>query len=283
MADRFRTNQGIIDLKDKPLIMGIVNVTPDSFSDGGKYYDQTTASEHALRLVDDGADILDIGGESTRPGAKLISEQEEIRRVIPVIRQIKKQSNIPVSIDTSKSIVAHAALEEGANIVNDISALRFDDKMAEVISSSGAAVILMHMLGTPKTMQVNIHYDSLLKDIKGFLLEKVKYLEESGVERDKILIDPGIGFGKTVEHNLEIIRNIPYFTETGYPVVIGASRKSFIGKVLDLDVEQRVEGTLAVDAYCTINDVDIIRTHDVEKTKRVVNMTKRIHTAQTAV
>ncbi len=252
--------------------MGIVNITPDSFSDGGKFLEPEEAINHGLRLASDGADILDIGGESSRPGSEGISAEEEISRVLPVITELAKRTDIPISIDTAKAAVAQKALEAGATIINDITGLRGDAEMIPLAAEAGATVIIMHMLGTPGTMQKNIRYDSLLDDICEFLTTSAEKAVKAGVSEKKIIIDPGIGFGKTVEHNLEILRNIKFFKSTGYPVLIGASRKSFIGAVLETEVDDRKEGTLAVDAFVTMQGTDIIRTHDVKATGRIVRM-----------
>lgn len=252
--------------------MGIINVTPDSFSDGGKYLSFEKAVERGKTLIDQGADILDIGGESTRPGSEGVGEDEEISRVVPVIKELSEFSDVPISIDTTKSSVAEKALDAGAQIINDISGLTFDRDMKYLAAESGAAVIIMHILGRPKTMQKDIKYDSLLDDIAGFLTVNAQAAVEAGVDSCSIIIDPGIGFGKTVEQNLEIIRNVSFFRKIGYPVLIGASKKSFIGEVLDLEVDERLEGTLAVDSYLTMQGIDIIRTHEVRATRRAVNM-----------
>lgn len=272
MSKIIRTSSAELELKSSPLIMGIINVTPDSFSDGGKYLSFEKAVERGKTLIDQGADILDIGGESTRPGSEGVGEDEEISRVVPVIKELSEFSDVPISIDTTKSSVAEKALDAGAQIINDISGLTFDRDMKYLAAESGAAVIIMHILGRPKTMQKDIKYDSLLDDIAGFLTVNAQAAVEAGVDSCSIIIDPGIGFGKTVEQNLEIIRNVSFFRKIGYPVLIGASKKSFIGEVLDLEVDERLEGTLAVDSYLTMQGIDIIRTHEVRATRRAVNM-----------
>ncbi|MBN2134468.1 MAG: dihydropteroate synthase [Acidobacteria bacterium] len=276
MTTIFRTSKRVITFEDAPLVMGIVNVTPDSFSDGGRYFNRDEAVKHALDLLDEGADILDIGGESTRPGSDPVSLEEEIDRVIPVIRQLSQLTDKPISIDTTKAGVAKLAIENGAEIINDISGFHFDPDIKTVASESGAGTIIMHTLGPPKTMQVEVKYHSLLDDIYNFLLNSAKDLQDIGVDSESIVIDPGIGFGKTPDHNLEILRNLPFFKQMGYPLLIGASKKSFIGAILDQDVQNRTEGTLAVDSVITHLGVDIIRTHDVKRTRRVIKMTKSI-------
>ncbi len=216
------------------LIMGILNVTPDSFSDGGQYFKKNTAIEHALEMVKNGADIIDIGGESTRPFSDPVSLDEEISRVIPVIEGIRKKSDVCISIDTTKSIVASMALDVGASIINDISAMEIDPLMADVAVKFDCPLIIMHMKGTPKNMQDNPQYESLIPDIKDYLVDRIDFAISKGVNRKKIIIDPGIGFGKTVENNFEIINNLNHFVELNFPVLLGASRKSFIGISLNL-------------------------------------------------
>jgi dihydropteroate synthase len=276
MTTVFKTSNRIITFEDAPLVMGIVNVTPDSFSDGGRYFNRDEAVKHALDLLDEGADILDIGGESTRPGSDPVSLEEEINRVIPVISELRRLTNKPISIDTTKAGVAKLAIENGAEIINDISGFRFDPDMKYIAAEAGAGTMIMHTLGPPKTMQTEIKYRSLLDDIYNFLQNRAKELQDNGVNPESIVIDPGIGFGKMLEHNLEILRNLPFFKQMGYPLLIGASKKSFIGAVLDQDVQNRSEGTLAVDSVITHLGVDIIRTHDVKCTRRVIKMTKSI-------
>ena len=251
-------------LFDTPVIMGIVNVTPDSFSDGGKYLEKEKAVEHGLKLLEDGAEILDIGGESTRPGSEIVKAEEEIQRVIPIIEDIiKNNSNAVISIDTRKANVAKAALEAGASIINDISALTFDKKMVEVASEKKAAVILMHMQGTPQDMQKHPYYDDVILEIYDFLYKQIRFAEKNGV--DDIIIDPGIGFGKRVEDNYEILNRLNEFKGLLRPIAIGISRKSFLGKSLDLQIEDRREATLAAETLSIKNGANIIRTHDVSQ------------------
>lgn len=256
--------------------MGILNVTPDSFSDGGKFFKFEDAKRQALKMVEEGADIIDIGGESTRPGSEAVPLEEELKRVIPLIEDLVKTINIPISIDTYKSEVVKRALDAGAEMINDISALRFDPNMANVASKYEAGIVLMHIQGTPKNMQENPHYDNLIKEIKTYLKESIKLAEQAGVKKDKILIDPGIGFGKRVEHNLNILKNLKEFKELGKPIMVGTSRKSFIGKVLDLPVEQRLEGSLASMAVSIINGANLVRVHDVRESARVARLVDEI-------
>lgn len=250
---------------NKPVVMGILNITPDSFSDSGKYFKKDTAVEHALEMAENGADIIDIGGESTRPGAEPVSDEEELKRILPVIGEIVSKTNVPVSIDTYKSEIAEKALEAGAVIVNDISALRHSSDMAGIIAKHDAFVVLMHMLGEPKMMQKNPVYNNVVTEIYDFLDERCEFAVKHGIKNNRIIVDPGIGFGKTIEHNLEIIRNIDKFSELGYPVLVGVSRKSFIGKITGAPIEKRLLGTAAVTAYCLSKGISIHRVHDVKE------------------
>lgn len=260
----------------KPLVMGILNVTPDSFSDGGKYNNLNKAINHAIRMEDEGADIIDIGGESTRPGAKPVDIEEELKRVIPVIEGIRKRSNIIISIDTYKSVVAAKAISAGAGIVNDISGLRFDKNMVRIVSESKVPVIVMHMLGNPQNMQSDISYANLMKELILFFEERVSVLTANGVNKINIILDPGIGFGKTIDHNLTIIRELNRIVDLGFPVLVGPSRKSFIGNILNLSFEERIEGTAAVVTAAIMNGSRIVRVHDIKEMLRIVNMTEKI-------
>jgi dihydropteroate synthase len=253
-----------------PWIMGIVNATPDSFSDGGRFLDEEAAVDHALALVADGADILDVGGESTRPGSQPVELEEELRRVLPVVRRLAKETNALISIDTTKAEVARQAIEAGADIVNDISGLRFDEQMAAVCRESGAAVICMHMQGTPQTMQENPTYNDAVTDIATFFGERLESLERAGIERERIVLDPGVGFGKTAAHNLEILSAIEQFRALGRPVLIGHSRKRFLSKVLNRDVDERTSGTIGVAIALATQHTDIIRVHDVRAVRDAV-------------
>jgi dihydropteroate synthase len=254
--------------------MGIINVTPDSFSDGGKYSNAGAAVDAALAMIDDGADFIDVGGESTRPGSEPVPLKTELKRVIPVIEKLVKKTGIPVSIDTYKSEVAAEALRAGACIVNDISGLHFDEGMAETIALYNATAILMHIKGTPRTMQTDIVYDDLIGEIRVYLEEGIRKATAAGVKQ--IIMDPGIGFGKELEHNLEIIKRLDEFCDIGRPILIGPSRKSFIGKILNLPVEQRLEGTAAAAAVSIMNGANILRVHDVKEMKRVAIITDAI-------
>lgn len=260
----------------KPLVMGILNVTPDSFSDGGKYNNLNKAINHAIRMEDEGADIIDIGGESTRPGAKPVDIEEELKRVIPVIEGIRKRSNIIISIDTYKSVVAAKAISAGAGLVNDISGLRFDKNMVRIVSESKVPVIVMHMLGNPQNMQSDIFYANLMKELILFFEERVDVLTSNGVNKINIILDPGIGFGKTIDHNLTIIRELNRIVDLGFPVLVGPSRKSFIGNILNLSFEERIEGTAAVVTAAIMNGSRIVRVHDIKEMLRIVNMTEKI-------
>ena len=258
------------------LIMGILNVTPDSFSDGGQYFEKNTAVEHALDMVENGADIIDIGGESTRPFSDPISLDDELSRVIPVIEGIRKKSDVCISIDTTKSMVARKALNVGASIINDVSAMEIDPLMADVAKQFDCPLIIMHMKGTPKDMQDNPKYESLILDIKDYLIERIDFAMSKGVHRDKIIIDPGIGFGKTVENNFEIINNLYHFVKLNFPVLLGASRKSFIGISLNLPENKRLEGSLAANVIGLQQGVKIFRVHDVAETNKALLIANKI-------
>ena len=258
------------------LIMAILNVTPDSFSDGGKFADPNQAVNRALNLMEEGADMIDIGGESTRPGAEPVSLDEELNRTIPVIKSIRKESDCLISIDTYKSAVAKAALNAGANVVNDISGFTFDSKMAPLVAKKNVPVILMHIKGTPRDMQKNPHYDNLIEEIKSFFQQQVELAKIAGVRSKKIILDPGIGFGKRLEDNFAIIRELGQICAMGYPILLGPSRKSFIGMTLDTPVEERLEGTLASITAGIMNGARIVRVHDIVETRRAVTITEKI-------
>jgi dihydropteroate synthase len=263
----YKFGETTIEFGKRTYLMGILNVTPDSFSDAGRFFDQTDAVLHAFQMVKDGADIIDVGGESTRPGAEPVPVEEELRRVIPVVTKIRQKSRVPISVDTYKSQVAREALKAGADIINDISGLHFDPNMADVIAEAGASAVIMHIKGTPKDMQVNPHYNDVIKEIYEYLEEAVESARRKGIKQ--IMIDPGIGFGKTVEHNLEIISRLDEFHKIGVPILIGVSRKSFIGKILETAVESRLEGTAAAVTASIIHGADIVRVHDVREMRRV--------------
>lgn len=262
-----------LDLSKRTFIMGILNVNKDSFSDGGLYDKPEVAIERAFEMKEEGVDIIDIGGESTRPGAKPCSVEEELNRVLPVVKGvIKEDIDLPISIDTYKSEVAKACLDEGAHMINDISGLRFDTKMAEVVAKYKTTVVLMHIKGTPQNMQENPQYECVVSEISDYLRQRIDFAIDAGIDKERIIIDPGIGFGKTVEHNLEILRKLREFKTLGRPILIGTSRKSLIGKILNLPVEERLEGTAATVAVSILNGANIIRVHDVKAMKRVAKM-----------
>jgi len=265
-----------ITIGPEPWLAGIINVTPDSFSDGGQYFEPGRAVERALGLVEQGARIIDIGGESSRPGSKGIPAEEELARVIPVIKKLRPQTAALISIDTRKSLVARAALDEGADLINDISALGHDPEMATVAAAAGVPVILMHMLGSPETMQLNPRYDDLLGEIRAFFLERISRAEAAGIAPDRLVLDPGIGFGKTLEHNLTLINRLDYFLDLGKPLMVGPSRKSFIGFILEAPVDQRLEGTLAAAIISWLRGAAIIRVHDLLETKKALQVVQSI-------
>jgi len=269
-------NDWLLSKKKQSLIMGILNVTPDSFSDGGKYLEKNTAINHALEMIDQGADIIDIGGESTRPFSDPVSLKEEISRVVPVIEGIRKKSDICISIDTTKSQVATAALNSGASVINDVSAMEVDPLMVDVALKFDCPLIIMHMKGTPKNMQDDPQYESLISDIKDYLLDRIDFIISKGINPKKIVIDPGIGFGKTVENNFEIINNLKHFTSMDFPVLLGASRKSFIGISLNLPEEDRLEGSLAANIIGFQNGAKIFRVHDVAETNKALIIANKI-------
>jgi dihydropteroate synthase len=244
--------------------MGVVNVTPDSFSDGGLFLDADAAIDHGIRLVGEGADILDVGGESTRPGAEPVAEDEERRRVVPVIERLARDGGARISIDTTKLAVARAALEAGATLVNDVSAFRFDPGMAALVAETGAGCCLMHMLGEPRTMQQDPRYDDVVSEVKAFLEERLAFAVSEGVDEERVWLDPGIGFGKTVEHNLELLRRLDEIVAIGRPVVVGTSRKSFLGKLAGgRDEGERLPGTIATNVLALERGASVFRVHDV--------------------
>lgn len=254
-------------------IMGIVNVTPDSFSDGGEYFDAESAIECGLRLAEAGADCLDVGGESTRPGAEPVSEAEEIRRTAPVVRELAHATNTPISIDTTKAGVAEAAIDAGASIVNDVSAFRTDPRMLGLLSATRVGAIAMHMRGTPKTMQSMTDYDDLIADVLGLFRDTLERWESAGIDPQRLMFDPGIGFGKTVAQNLDLMAATPRLRELGRPILLGPSRKSFIGKILGIDSPAaRVWGTVGVCAVAAVLHADVLRVHDVAEVAQSVRM-----------
>lgn len=260
---------------DRTLVMGIINLTDDSFSGDGLGADASAAVEQALRMADEGADILDIGAESTRPGSEPVAEEEEARRLIPVIEAVRQRVDLPLSVDTSKPAVARRALQAGADIINDVAGLRAPG-MIEVAAEAGAPVVIMHMLGTPRDMQRDPRYDDVVSDIKTFLAARIAAATAGGVAETQIIVDPGFGFGKTAQHNLELIRRLGEFRDLGRPILIGPSRKSTIGLVLGLPAEERIFGTAAACAAAICNGADIIRVHDVRQMAQVARMTDAI-------
>ncbi len=248
----------------RPLVMGIVNVTPDSFSDGGRFLDPSVAVEHGLRLIAEGADLLDIGGESTRPGSEPVPTDEELRRVLPVVRELAKRSAVPISVDTAKAVVAQACLDAGAVIVNDVTGLLGDPNMVPVCAAAGAGVVVMHMRGTPATMQADPHYADVSAEVGDYLAARLDALEAAGIPRDRVTLDPGIGFGKTLDHTLQQLARLGEYRRFGRPVVLGVSRKGFLGQVTGRPRPDRVAGTLAVNCFAVAaGAAHVLRVHDV--------------------
>jgi dihydropteroate synthase len=271
----------ILDLAPRALVMGIVNVTPDSFSDGGRF---GSAVAHALQLVEDGADLLDIGGESSRPGAVPVGLEEELARVLPVVRELVRRTTVPLSVDTTKAEVARQALGEGAQVVNDITALSGDPAMVEVCAAAGAGVVLMHMQGTPQTMQVNPTYVDVVADVRAHLQVALRRAEERGIAASRLVLDPGIGFGKTTEHNLRLLANLNRLGDLGRPLLLGVSRKGFLGTTLGRPLEERLSGSLAAAAYgLATGAVRIVRVHDVAATRDVVRLFAALDAVRTGI
>ena len=278
MGFTLRWRDYFLDLDLKTHVMGILNVTPDSFSDGGQYFELNKAIEHGIVMAQDGADIIDVGGESARPYSKQISASEEIARVIPVLEALKKEISIPISIDTCKSEVAREALKAGASMINDISALRFDPHMAKIAADAGVPVVLMHMKGTPDNMQKNPIYKDLIPEIFDFLKDALDRSVQAGIKKNLLIVDPGIGFGKTFDDNLKIIRDLSRFEALERPILLGTSNKAFIGHILGKEVHERVTGTMATIAYGAINGAHLIRVHNVKaavETVRIIDAIKR--------
>ena len=272
--------KGRLDFSAGCIVMGVLNVTPDSFSDGGRFFDTNRAIEHGLKMVHDGAAIIDIGGESTRPGSGSVSSEAQIKRVVPVIKALSGKTDVPISIDTYDYDVAKAALEAGAGMINDITALD-EERMGALAAQNDVPVVLMHMQGMPKTMQIEPKYEDVVGEVVTFLLDRAKRAEAHGISKEKIFIDPGIGFGKTLEHNLRLLENIERFVATGYRVLVGASRKSFIGKITGRETTgERIFGTAATVALCAAAGVSIVRVHDVAEMLDVVRMTRAIRKAR---
>ncbi len=272
---------GEMPVGGRPLVMGVLNVTPDSFSDGGEYYDLEAALARAEQMVEEGADIIDVGGESSRPGAAPVPEEEELRRVLPVVEHLAPRVPVPLSVDTYKATVARRAVEAGAAIVNDISGLRMDPEMARTVAECGCTVVVMHMRGTPRTMQADTRYEDLMAEIHGALAESVRAAREAGVEEGRIWVDPGIGFGKSAEGNLLILQRLRELESLGCPVLVGASRKSFIGITLGIEnPKDRLEGSLAAAVVAVMNGASAVRVHDVMATRRAVDLAWAVRRAR---
>ena len=269
-----------MDLSARTHIMGVLNVTPDSFSDGGRFFRFNDAVEQGIRMAEEGADIIDVGGESTRPGSDPLPLEEELSRVIPVIDSLSKQTSVPISIDTYKSEVARQALDAGAQMINDISALRFDPQTRKVAAESKVPIVLMHIKGTPKDMQRDPSYKDVIGEITGYLKESIGLARDAGIDKEKIIIDPGMGFGKRVQDNLNILKNLRKFSILDCPILIGCSRKSFIGRILDLPTQERLEGSLAALAVAVINGANMVRVHDVKESRRVVTLVDAIQAVE---
>jgi dihydropteroate synthase len=266
----------LIEFPVKPLIMGVVNVTPDSFFDGGRYLDTAAAVAHAVRLVEEGADLLDIGAESTRPGADVVNVEEECRRVLPVVTAVARAVTVPISIDTSKAAVAREALDAGAVLVNDVTALRGDPAMVDVVARSGAGIVLMHMYGTPRTMQQAPCYDDVVGEISGFFEERIRFAMTHGIVRRQMILDPGIGFGKLLVHNLTLLAQLRHFEQFDCPLLIGVSHKAFLGQLVDRPVQERQWATAAAVALAVDRGAGILRVHDVRGMRDVVQVAAAI-------
>jgi dihydropteroate synthase len=267
---------------DRPLIMGVVNVTADSFFDGGRYVQTDDAIAHAIRLIEEGADLIDVGAESTRPGSDPIDEDVERRRLLPVVKALSRATRVTISIDTTKSSVARAALEAGAQVINDVSALRADPRMAEVVAQTGAGIVLMHMQGIPKTMQDAPRYEDVVGEISAFFVERMAYARERGIAQSQIVLDPGIGFGKLPVHNLTLLAQLQRFTELEAPLLVGVSRKTFLGRIVDRPVDDRLWATAAAVAIAVEQGAGILRVHDVAAMKDVVQVATEIRRHMTS-
>ncbi len=272
----------LFELGKRSYLMGILNITPDSFYDGSKYLEPEKAIEQGLKLVAEGADILDIGAESTRPGANPVPSEEQLKRLLPVLKPLRKKVKVPISVDTTSAQVAEIVLNEGVNIINDISGFNFDKKMAETCARLKCYAILMHIKGKPRTMQRNPVYQDLMQEVISYLKNSVDRAVKAGMKREQLFIDPGIGFGKKLEHNLELLRRLGELRALGLPVVVGPSRKSFIGMILNLPVEERLEGTIAASVFAVLNGADIVRVHDIEPVKRALRIIDAIRIGKTA-
>lgn len=271
-ARELLTRHGRIDFNRRTAVMAVLNVTPDSFFDGGRHFDTGRAIADGLAMAAAGADVIDVGGESSRPGAAPVAEAEELGRVIPVIQGLRKQCGLPISIDTYKAPVAQAALDAGADIVNDISAMSFDAAMTPLVAREKVPVVLMHMQGTPRTMQADPQYGDVVREVRDFLAERLYDAMDAGIGADAIVLDPGIGFGKSVEHNLNLLRGLGMLAALGQPLLVGVSRKTFIGKILDLQPDRRLEGSLAAAVAAVLGGANLIRVHDVAETCRALRV-----------
>jgi len=281
-ATRWVCRDRTIDFRSGPMLMGILNVTPDSFSDGGRYAGTKTALARALQMAEEGADIIDIGGESTRPGALPVTGEVELERVLPVVEHLKKKAGVLISIDTRKSVVAEAALRAGAHIINDVSALEFDPRMAETARRYKAGIILMHKKGEPQNMQKSPRYDNVVGEVTNYLKERLDFLAGEGIVRETMAIDPGVGFGKTADHNLKLISNIEDLKAIGRPLVIGLSRKNFLGRITGGGVTERLAASLAALAYCLMKGADVMRMHDVKESRDVLKVLNAIYKEKVA-
>ena len=275
-ANTWKCRDRVLTFRDRPLIMGILNVTPDSFSDGGCFADTESAVARGIRMLEEGADIIDIGGESTRPGAAAVSAEEEMKRVLPVVEKLFRETRAVISVDTMKAAVAGCALEAGACIVNDVSAMTHDPDMKNVVGKYAAGAVLMHMRGTPGTMQKEPHYKDVVAEVNSYLGGRVDALVKAGLDVETLAIDPGIGFGKTVEHNLSLLAGLEVFVDAGRPVVVGVSRKGFIGRITGCQVDQRLPGSLAALTACVLKGVGVMRVHDVKESKQAAQMAVQI-------
>ena len=265
-----------ISLNSKALIMGVLNITPDSFSDGGQFLDPHFAIDQAQKMIADGADIIDVGAESTRPGSNAIEVGEELRRLRPVLEVLGKKSSVPISVDKRKAEVVKRALDWGINLVNDVSALRFDMDLGHLVATTRAGIVLMHMKGNPETMQDHCQYDNVVDEVKAFLKNRIEIAESYGIDREQMIVDPGIGFAKNTKQNLILLKDLAAFKSLGQPVLVGVSRKSFIGNVLNRPVGERTMGTAAAVATAVLHGASIVRVHDVEHMKDVVTMVSAI-------
>lgn len=276
---RFRCRDHLLDIRQKTWIVGVLNITPDSFSDGGRFLDSGAATDQAMRMVEEGADIVELGGESTRPGADAVPVDEELRRILPVLRELRPRLAIPVAVDTYKPEVARVALEEGADIINDVYGVRGEGRLASVVAEKRAGLVIMHMKGTPQDMQIEPRYNDVVGEVSGFLADRVAFAEQMGVDPQSIIIDPGLGFGKRAQDNLTLLRHLPVLHDLGKPIMVGPSRKSLVGEVLKLPVEQRQYGTAACIATAVLHGAAFVRVHEVQPCVQLVRMLDAIRRA----